>query len=184
MQALAELLRGTQIYLISDEVYEHIIYDGRRHESALRYPELRERAFVIDPALLAVDDVGAVGLLHRAAAHGGGVRAGLRLGQCERADGLALGNGTHVFLLLFLGTVGEDAVAEQRVVDRHDGRMGCVGGGDLHHRQHVRNRVHARATVFGGYFDAHQAVFAEQADVVQRELAGTVMMLRTRGDRS
>ena len=47
MQALAELLRGTQIYLISDEVYEHIIYDGRRHESALRYPELRERAFVI-----------------------------------------------------------------------------------------------------------------------------------------
>ncbi len=47
MQALAELLRGTQIYLVSDEVYEHIIYDGRRHESALRYPELRERTFVI-----------------------------------------------------------------------------------------------------------------------------------------
>lgn len=47
MQALAALLRGTQIYLISDEVYEHIIYDGRRHESALRYPELRERTFVI-----------------------------------------------------------------------------------------------------------------------------------------
>jgi methionine aminotransferase len=47
MQALADVLRGTGIYLISDEVYEHIIYDGRRHESALRYPELRERAFVI-----------------------------------------------------------------------------------------------------------------------------------------
>jgi methionine aminotransferase len=47
MQALADVLRGTSIYLISDEVYEHIIYDGRRHESALRYPELRERAFVI-----------------------------------------------------------------------------------------------------------------------------------------
>ena len=47
MQALADVLRGTQIYLISDEVYEHIIYDGRRHESALRYPELRERTFVI-----------------------------------------------------------------------------------------------------------------------------------------
>ena len=43
MQALADVLRGTGIYL----VYEHIIYDGRRHESALRYPELRERAFVI-----------------------------------------------------------------------------------------------------------------------------------------
>jgi methionine aminotransferase len=47
LQALADLLRGTDIYLISDEVYEHIIYDGRRHESALRHPELRARAFVI-----------------------------------------------------------------------------------------------------------------------------------------
>jgi len=47
MQALADVLRGTDIYLISDEVYEHIIYDGRRHESSLRHPELRERAFVI-----------------------------------------------------------------------------------------------------------------------------------------
>ena len=47
MQALADVLRGTGIYLVSDEVYEHIIYDGRSHESALRYPELRERAFVI-----------------------------------------------------------------------------------------------------------------------------------------
>ena len=47
MQALADVLRGTGIYLISDEVYEHIIFDGRRHESALRHPELRKRAFVI-----------------------------------------------------------------------------------------------------------------------------------------
>ena len=47
MRALAELLHGTGIYLISDEVYEHIVFDGRRHESALYWPELRERAFVI-----------------------------------------------------------------------------------------------------------------------------------------
>jgi methionine aminotransferase len=47
MQTLAEILRGTDIVLLSDEVYEHIIFDGRRHESALRYPELAERAFVI-----------------------------------------------------------------------------------------------------------------------------------------
>jgi methionine aminotransferase len=40
-------LRGTDIVLLSDEVYEHIVFDGARHESALRYPELRERAFVI-----------------------------------------------------------------------------------------------------------------------------------------
>nr|WP_183982170.1 pyridoxal phosphate-dependent aminotransferase [Pseudoxanthomonas broegbernensis] len=47
MRALADLLRGTQILLLSDEVYEHIVFDGRRHESALRWPELRERAFVV-----------------------------------------------------------------------------------------------------------------------------------------
>ncbi|NEL41499.1 MAG: aminotransferase class I/II-fold pyridoxal phosphate-dependent enzyme, partial [Xanthomonas perforans] len=42
-----ELLRGSDIFLLSDEVYEHIVFDGRRHESVLRWPELRERAFVI-----------------------------------------------------------------------------------------------------------------------------------------
>ena len=44
---LTDVLRGTGIYLLSDEVYEHIIFDGARHESILRYPELRERAFVV-----------------------------------------------------------------------------------------------------------------------------------------
>lgn len=47
MAALAALLRGTDIVLLSDEVYEHIIFDGARHESVLRYPELAERAFVV-----------------------------------------------------------------------------------------------------------------------------------------
>ncbi|KRA20941.1 pyridoxal phosphate-dependent aminotransferase [Lysobacter sp. Root604] len=44
---LSALLRQTGIYLLSDEVYEHIVFDGVRHESVLRYPELRERAFVV-----------------------------------------------------------------------------------------------------------------------------------------
>ncbi|MGE3275434.1 MAG: methionine aminotransferase [Vicinamibacterales bacterium] len=47
MRRLAALVDGTDILLIGDEVYEHIIFDGRRHESLLRYPELRERAVVI-----------------------------------------------------------------------------------------------------------------------------------------
>ena len=47
MAAIAGLLRDTGIWLLSDEVYEHIVFDGARHESALRYPELRERAFVV-----------------------------------------------------------------------------------------------------------------------------------------
>jgi methionine transaminase len=41
--ALADLLEGTDIVLLSDEVYEHLIFDGQRHESALAHPRLRER---------------------------------------------------------------------------------------------------------------------------------------------
>ena len=44
---LTALLDRTGIVLLSDEVYEHIVFDGRVHESVLRYPALRERAFVV-----------------------------------------------------------------------------------------------------------------------------------------
>ena len=44
---IIDIVQQHGLYLISDEVYEHIVYDGARHESALYYPELRERAFVI-----------------------------------------------------------------------------------------------------------------------------------------
>jgi len=47
LRQLAGILDGTDIFLVSDEVYEHIVFDGRRHESVLRYPELAARAFVI-----------------------------------------------------------------------------------------------------------------------------------------
>ena len=47
MAVLTELVRGTRLLLLGDEVYEHIIFDGRRHESLLRYPELAERSLVV-----------------------------------------------------------------------------------------------------------------------------------------
>jgi methionine aminotransferase len=47
MKQLAALVDGTDILLIADEVYEHVVFDGRRHESLLRYPDLRQRACVI-----------------------------------------------------------------------------------------------------------------------------------------
>jgi methionine aminotransferase len=47
MQQLADLLAGTDVLLIADEVYEHMVYDGARHQSASRFPALAERAFVI-----------------------------------------------------------------------------------------------------------------------------------------
>ncbi|UZW63061.1 pyridoxal phosphate-dependent aminotransferase [Lysobacter enzymogenes] len=44
---LSEIVESTGVWLLSDEVYEHIVFDGRRHESVLRYPQLRERAYVV-----------------------------------------------------------------------------------------------------------------------------------------
>jgi methionine transaminase len=47
MDRLATLLRPTNVLLISDEVYEHMVYDGQHHASASAHPELAARAFVI-----------------------------------------------------------------------------------------------------------------------------------------
>ncbi len=47
LAALAEVLRDTRILLLSDEVYEHIVFDGRTHSSLCTHPELRERSFVV-----------------------------------------------------------------------------------------------------------------------------------------
>jgi methionine aminotransferase len=47
MRALADIVRGTDVLILSDEVYEHMVYDGQRHESVCRHPELAARAFVV-----------------------------------------------------------------------------------------------------------------------------------------
>lgn len=46
MLKLDELTKGTNIYIVSDEVYEHITLDNRQHESVLKYPSLFKRSFV------------------------------------------------------------------------------------------------------------------------------------------
>jgi methionine transaminase len=47
LDRLAELLRPTDVLLIADEVYEHMVYDGATHASASGLPELAARAFVV-----------------------------------------------------------------------------------------------------------------------------------------
>jgi methionine aminotransferase len=47
LDALAEVTRGTPIVVIGDEVYEHMVYDGARHESLARHAELAARSVVI-----------------------------------------------------------------------------------------------------------------------------------------
>jgi methionine aminotransferase len=47
MSKLAAMVRDTDCLILSDEVYEHIIFDGKSHESVLRNPELASRSFVV-----------------------------------------------------------------------------------------------------------------------------------------
>lgn len=47
MQALAALLEGTEVLLISDEVYEHMVFDGQAHQSVARFPALAARSFIV-----------------------------------------------------------------------------------------------------------------------------------------
>ncbi|XVJ67249.1 MAG: aminotransferase class I/II-fold pyridoxal phosphate-dependent enzyme [Lacibacter sp.] len=46
IEELKKITAGTNIFIISDEVYEHLIFDELQHESMLKYPELLERSFV------------------------------------------------------------------------------------------------------------------------------------------
>ena len=47
MAMLEKLTENTDIIIISDEVYEHIIYDGLEHQSVARYPRLAQRSFIV-----------------------------------------------------------------------------------------------------------------------------------------
>ena len=47
LDELAASIRGRDIVVIADEVYEHVVFDGRAHASVLTHPELRERSFAV-----------------------------------------------------------------------------------------------------------------------------------------
>jgi methionine aminotransferase len=47
MEKLQELIRDTNIIVVSDEVYEHMVFDGARHESVARFEELRARSVIV-----------------------------------------------------------------------------------------------------------------------------------------
>ncbi len=47
MQEFIRAVEGSDILILSDEVYEHIIFDGYKHNSVIKYPELRDRSFVV-----------------------------------------------------------------------------------------------------------------------------------------
>jgi methionine aminotransferase len=47
LRMLEGMLRATDIVVVSDEVYEHIVFDGHRHQSVAHFPSLAERSFIV-----------------------------------------------------------------------------------------------------------------------------------------
>jgi methionine transaminase len=47
MRQLTETLRGTDVIVVADEVYEHMVFDGALHQSVARFPELAQRSFIV-----------------------------------------------------------------------------------------------------------------------------------------
>lgn len=47
IEELSAIIKNRDIFILSDEVYEHLIYDNETHQSMARYPELQQRSFVI-----------------------------------------------------------------------------------------------------------------------------------------
>lgn len=45
IRELRDIVKGTSTFIISDEVYEHLVFDGLKHQSVLKYPDLMERSF-------------------------------------------------------------------------------------------------------------------------------------------
>jgi len=47
IQELIQMVKGTSILILSDEVYENIVFDGKQHLSICQYPELKERSLLV-----------------------------------------------------------------------------------------------------------------------------------------
>lgn len=94
VRALAALVDGTDIRVISDEVYEHLVYDGARHHSVLADPVLRERS-------LAVFSFGK-------SLHATGLRVGFAIGPAELSTELRR---VHQFNTFTISTAFQHGIA-------------------------------------------------------------------------
>jgi methionine aminotransferase len=101
LQELARCLRGSNALLLSDEVYEHIVFDGGVQQSVLRHPELRERSFV----------VGSFGKAY----HATGWKVGWVTAPAELSSELRK---VHQFVTFSTSTAAQHALADVLEADR------------------------------------------------------------------
>src|SRR5205085_2693672 len=123
---------------------------------------------VRDP-LLRARDAPAVAVLARGRAQRAGVRAGLGLGQRERAEGLAAGERGHEAAPLLVGAEAEDRQRDRARVHRDGDADTRVRPRELLEDEDVREEVRARAPVLLRDADAHQAELGELGEELARE---------------
>jgi hypothetical protein len=108
------------------------------------------------------------------------VRPRLRLGESEATELPPGCERREEALLLLLGAVRTYRVTVERVVHRHDDRVGRAGPGQLLHGEDVAHRVTAAAPISLRHRDAHQAQLGHPGDGLTREAGLTVEGLRDR----
>ena len=157
-QALADMLAGTDIFLLSDEVYEHLVFDGVAPGSARQHPTLRERAFVLS----------SFGKTYHA--------TGWKVGYCVAPPALtAEVRRVHQFLTFAVSTPTQHALADALEADPADAHALGLAGFYQAKRDQFRALLGGTAwellPVPGGYFQLarHPALAAAGGDVAFAE---------------
>ncbi len=152
MDALADLLRGTDIFLISDEVYEHMVFDGASHQSVARFPALAERAFVIS----------SFGKTYHV--------TGWKIAYCLAPKALMIEfRKAHQFIVFTVHTPSQHAIAHYMALGTHNELSDFYQARRDYFLAHVKDSrlrwQHSHGTYFVSAQYAHLAEFAELSDI-------------------
>ena len=156
-QALANLLADTNIFLLSDEVYEHLVFDEQSPRSARQHPALRERAFVLS----------SFGKTYHA--------TGWKAGYCLAPPALtAEVRRVHQFLTFSVSTPTQHALADVLAADTTDAHARGLAGFYQAKRDLFRELLDGAGwellPVPGGYFQlARHTEGATEPDLIFAE---------------
>jgi methionine aminotransferase len=151
LQSLADCLRDSDALLLSDEVYEHIVFDGLPHQSLLRHPELRQRSFV----------VGSFGKAYHA--------TGWKVGWVAAPAPLSIElRKVHQFVTFSTSTAAQHAFAE--VLEADSGQLDSLAGFYQRKRDAFRSLLSASRfrllPVAGAYFQlADYSALSHETDL-------------------
>jgi methionine aminotransferase len=155
LATLARLLRSTGTFVLSDEVYEHIVFDGKRHQSLLGHEELRERSFVVSS--------------FGKAFHTTGWKVGWVAAPPALSDELRK---VHQFVTFSTSTAAQHAFAD--LLEHHAVLLGELPGFYQRKRDHFRNLMTGSAfrllPVAATYFQlADYSALSDESDVAFAE---------------